>query len=127
MKELLRNNETNHYLFLLEIKILNILKNSEGIVQIYDIYMDDISYYIVMEYCSGGSLLNKIIYSHHFSELEARKYIKCVLNSVYVMHNKNICHRDLKPNNIVFNENNILKIIDFGHSEVIDANEKIYG
>eukprot|EP01083_Nonionella_stella_P110334 322767_1 len=126
MKELLRNNINNHYLFLFEIKILNMLKGDEGIVQIHDVYMDEVSYYIVMEYCSGGDLLCKVLESHHFSEQQAVKYIKSILQIMDGMHDKNVCHRDLKPNNIVFNEDNVLKIIDFGQSEIIENNEKMY-
>ena len=132
MKELLRNNEANHHLLLREIKILNMLKcaddqvKNNGIVQIYDIYMDNVSYYILMEYCDGGNLLYKVLELHHFSEQQGAKYMKSILQSVDIIHKKNICHRDLKPNNIVFNRGNQLKIIDFGQSEIIENNEKIY-
>ena len=64
----------------------------------------------------------KVLKTHFFSEKQCSEYIKTILSAVQYMHSKNIVHRDLKCNNIVFDrpgDDAILKIIDFGNSELI--------
>jgi serine/threonine protein kinase len=69
--------------------------------------------------------LHLIIYlavSFRFTELEAAKLIRPLLESVAYLHDLGIVHRDLKPENILCGENlEDLKIADFGLSKVIDS------
>ena len=45
--------------------------------------------------------------------------IKQICIGIKEIHNKNIIHRDLKPENIFINENNVIKIGDFGISKLL--------
>jgi serine/threonine protein kinase len=38
------------------------------------------------------------------------------------MHEKSICHRDIKAENVIINDHNVVKIIDFGFSVQVDHN-----
>lgn len=72
---------------------------------------------IVMEVCSGGDLYSRDPYS----EAEACRIIKSVLSAIAYMHSRNVAHRDLKYENILFVNNSPLsevKLIDFGLSRV---------
>lgn len=135
IKELHKLHDINPQMFLRELKILKVLTH-ETIVTFYDVYMDKISYYILMEYCSGGNLLEKIIKEYtsnkgktkHFTEKRVVIYIEQILRSVEFMHSKNVVHRDLKPNNMVFDregKDGMLKLIDFGTSEIV-SDSKTY-
>lgn len=55
-----------------------------------------------MEYCSGGDLKDKIATEGFFSEEYTVKLIKKIISAVNYLHNKGICHRDLKPDNFIF-------------------------
>merc|ERR1712216_346641 len=98
-----------------------------NIVRFYDCYMDDKCYYIVTEYCSGGTMFDKVIEMGSFDENEASDYIKIILSAVKYMHSLNIVHRDLKLHNMVFDKNGIdgvLQLIDFGDSKIVNEKRK---
>ena len=70
-------------------------------------------------YCSGGELFDRIKRESYFSEKEAARYIKQLLSALAYLHARNIVHRDLKAENLLFeNESSEanLKLIDFGIS-----------
>ena len=76
--------------------------------------------YIVMEYCEGGELFERITKSNeNFSEEMVASIMKKLFLAVNHCHAKKIAHRDLKPENIMYLENKAtsdIKIIDFGLS-----------
>ena len=114
---------------------INILKKADhpNIVKIYEVYETKRSLYIIMEKCNGGELFDKIIdkINKHkmFSEKEAAKIFLQIISAINYCHKNGICHRDLKPENILFlnkdnEENNSIKLIDFGLSQIFD-NKKL--
>ncbi len=70
--------------------------------------------YIVMEYARNGSLLDMIRQENHFSEPKARHVFNQLLDGLEYIHSRGIVHRDIKCENLLFNDNDVLKIIDFG-------------
>lgn len=78
--------------------------------------------YIVMEFVSNGSLLAYINENGAMSEDDAKdKFMQLVLAIQYLHHN-GITHRDIKPENILLDENNDIKLTDFGFAKIA-ANE----
>ena len=77
-------------------------------------------YYIVMEYLEHGELLKyitnvEINENIGFGENFGRLIFSQLLDGLEALHNLNICHRDIKLNNIILGENGyLLKYIDFG-------------
>lgn len=59
-------------------------------------------FYNVMDYASGGELCNYISEKKLLGEKEAKKIFKQLYEAVKYIHSKNVIHRDLKPNNILF-------------------------
>ena len=74
--------------------------------------------YIVMEMLKGGELFERIVGRPRFSEFEAAKLLRPLLESVAYLHDLGIVHRDLKPENILLKQENKsgIKIIDYGSS-----------
>lgn len=70
--------------------------------------------YLFLEYASGGELFDRIEPDIGMSSNEAQKYLKQLLNGVNYMHKKGVVHRDIKPENLLLDENDDLKISDFG-------------
>lgn len=79
---------------------------------------------IVMEYLAKGSI-QKHIEKRFISVAESCKIIQQTLMGLEHAHNNNVIHRDVKPGNILFGDNNESKLSDFGfainyHSELSD-------
>ena len=61
-------------------------------------------------------IIKKVEEGKMYSEKEAAKIFKQLMNGISYYHSKGICHRDLKPENILFltnDDNSSIKIIDF--------------
>lgn len=71
--------------------------------------------FIQMEYCKGASLLSYIRRpDFHFSDSEIFGIFTQIIEGLCYIHKKQMVHRDLKPGNILFDEQGTLKICDFG-------------
>ena len=95
-----------------EVQILSELDHP-NIVKYYEQYEDSRYLYLVMEYCSGGELLDKITKTP-FSEKDACKIMQDILRAINHCHCKNIAHRDIKPENLMYDSQGNIKLIDFG-------------
>ena len=73
--------------------------------------------YIVLELMKGGELFNYIRVGGGTSEEIARYYFKQIIDILEYLHKEEICHRDLKAENLLLDENFNLKLVDFGFSE----------
>ena len=92
------------------------VKKVPNIVTIYFAFADDLHYYIVMEYCSGGDLLEWILARKRaLHEKDALQGIALpLLDTLCHLHSMNIIHRDIKLENIFLDGNMKIKLGDFG-------------
>lgn len=100
---------------------LEILRNSDHpfIVKFFECYEDPKFIHFVVEYCSGGDLISRIIERKFLSEAAVKRIIFQALLALNYLHERNICHRDVKPDNFMFvteEEHSDIKLIDFGLS-----------
>lgn len=114
--KVLKKSEQDINLLLREVEILSKLSHP-NIMQIYEVFQDKSSFYIVSEYCKGGELFDILSNKGSLSEKETAHIMKQVLSAICYSHQNNIVHRDLKPENILLDENTkdmYIKIIDWG-------------
>jgi serine/threonine protein kinase len=71
------------------------------------------NYYLIYEYCNGGTLADLLEKKKFLSETEALKIFAQMIEAFKVLVHESILHRDLKPSNILFH-NGVLKLADFG-------------
>jgi len=96
-----------------------------NIARLLRVYNEPDNLYIVMEYCSGGSLADRLLKHGHMSENEAIRTTRQMLAAVNYCHKHSrgkVCHRDLKHTNFVYANNDAdapLKLLDFGLSRVL--------
>ena len=69
------------------------------IIQLYEIVETHGNLYMVIEYANKGELFNYIVKKKHLEEIEARKFFQEILAGVEYLHESNIVHSDLKPEN----------------------------
>eukprot|EP00930_Biecheleria_cincta_P043239 TRINITY_DN29707_c0_g1_i1.p1 TRINITY_DN29707_c0_g1~~TRINITY_DN29707_c0_g1_i1.p1 ORF type:complete len:682 (-),score=135.39 TRINITY_DN29707_c0_g1_i1:95-1891(-) len=84
-----------------EIRI-NKLMDHPNIVKLFEIFEDDRYLYMVLELCRDGDL-DDHIRDTHISELDGAVVMMQVLRAVVYMHMQQVCHRDLKAENLLIN------------------------
>lgn len=100
-----------------EIAIQKLLtsRNCPNIVRVLDDFMYRGSRYLVMPF--GGKDLDEALKEHEkFDEEEAWNIFSQVLWGVHHMHLEGVIHRDLKPPNILYDDEKYIRIADFGHA-----------
>ena len=119
-----------------EISILRRL-NHKNIVKLESLKKTTNHYYVIMEYCNGGTLTEclekyKNLYHRPFTEQIVQHIMRQIVSAVSYLHDQRIIHRDLKLDNILVkfeneldkNQLNLLKseikIIDFGFAAYKD-------
>ena len=106
-----------------ELEIIKQLNNF-NVIYVYEIIEDEKNYYIITEFYSDGELFEYIVKKRRLNKIESQKFFFQLINGIEYIHSKNICHRDLKPENILLDENNnYIKIIDFGLSNFYNKEE----
>ncbi len=93
-----------------------------NIVNIYDVGSEEGLHYIVMEYVEGITLKTYIEKKEQLSFKEAVSIAIQVARGIEAAHNKNIIHRDIKPQNIIISTEGKVKVTDFGIARAASAN-----
>ncbi len=109
----LTEDKNNAARFYQEIRALAKL-NHPNIVIIFEAGTVNRRHYFAMEYLSGPSLKDYVDSKRFLLENEALKIIRATAKALGHAHARNIIHRDVKPENIIFDENSVPKLTDFG-------------
>ena len=99
-----------------------IMKNikNDNVIQLFDNFEDNDNIYFILEYLPNGTLEN-LVKKHkdvksNIDEFDVIRIFRQILNGLKYLHELNIIHRDIKPDNILFDKDNNAKITDFGIS-----------
>ena len=101
--------------------------DSPNILRIIEIYEDKYKYYIITELLTGPSLLHHISKEkENINENIVAGYIKQILSGLSVCHAEKVIHRDIRPEKIIFADENLktLKLVDFKFSKIFDESNK---
>jgi serine/threonine protein kinase len=112
IKQLLNTNKSEQEDIIHEIEIISKFENPNIVTYYHHFYEEDILF-LVMEFCSGGTLRDKIS-NNKVTPAEAIEWIQTLATCLRVIHKRGIVHHDIKPDNIVFSQNGTIKIADFG-------------
>jgi tRNA A-37 threonylcarbamoyl transferase component Bud32/DNA-binding NarL/FixJ family response regulator len=115
----LRSDENFKARFMREYRIIQRIQD-ENVVTIFDQgFATDGQPYLAMEYFPGGDLQQRI--RRGITSMNALKILMQMARALDAVHTAGVVHRDLKPQNIMFRENNRLAILDFGLARELDA------
>ena len=97
-----------------------------NIVNVYDVGRDDDSYYIIMEYVKGRTLKEFISEVGALDPMTAVIIAHGIASALKHAHSRGIIHCDIKPHNILLDENNNPKVADFGIARAITTATMTY-
>lgn len=101
--------------FLEEAQVLFGKFDVEGLAAVKDYFEENGTAYIVMEYLSGPTLQEyEKEHKGKISEKQAEILLEPVINALAYIHSIGIVHCDISPDNLIFNKEGQLKLIDFG-------------
>lgn len=109
--------------FIQEAKVMTSIKHLDGIVGIYDFFLTNNTAYIVMEYLDGMSL-------HRFINgrggrlhiTETLNIMRPILETLLLLHQNGVIHKDISPENIQIVNNRTIKLIDLGAASIYTQN-----
>ncbi len=105
--------------FIREYRVISVVQN-EHVARIFDQGITDDHLYIAMEYFPGGDLRARLgtraeqVDGPRFTSMQTLKVVMQVARALDAIHTAGVIHRDLKPNNIMFRDDEQLALVDFG-------------
>ncbi|XP_055740363.1 rho-associated protein kinase 2-like [Salvelinus fontinalis] len=126
MKKLSKSETIKHSAFFWEERDIMAFSNSPWVIQLCCAFQDDRHLYMVMEYMPGGDLVTLTIgvrntMNYDMPEKWARLYTAEVVLALDTIHSMGFIHCDVKPDNILLDQNGHLKLADFGTCMKMDS------
>lgn len=114
-----------------EIETLKCLDHP-NILRLHETYDDGCTIYLIMELCEGGMLYDRIVKHYErlrtpITEEQVAVWMKQTLSATKFCHERQIVHRDVKPDNIILvdeSDSSDIKVIDFGLSSTMQKLRK---
>lgn len=108
-----------------EIAVLEMSANEPYLIDLYRVYETASEVVLILEYAAGGEIFDHCVgVKDTFSEAMSRRLLLQILEGVHFLHDNNIVHLDLKPQNILLTKEGTdpdanIKLVDFGLSKYI--------
>lgn len=106
-----------------EAKILSDVHHPH-IVNVLEVFEENNTAYIAMEYISGNSLKYMMDKEGVLPEARVLRYVHQIGEALQFVHEKNVLHLDIKPSNILIDQSGKARLIDFGVSKRYDIEQQ---
>ena len=109
-----------------EAEIMNTVRHKR-LLRLQDFFQTPTEMVLVMELVTGGELFEKVVEDEFISEIEVSNYMKQILEGIQHMHQQEVLHLDLKPENIMLirPDSKQIKLIDFGLARKYNPKENL--
>lgn len=111
-----------------EVVMLEMALEHPRLVNLKEVYETQQELILITEYCAGGELFTECILEEKFNESDVRQIMVQILEGMVFLHDKNIVHLDLKPQNILLTDEfpkGSIKICDLGFACLVNTGEDI--
>jgi len=105
-----------------EIKALEICSPIDTVVKLHSVYKTTRDYTLILDFVPQD-LHTEIEKDEHLKEHDVAKIIYALLKTVKFLHEKKILHLDIKPENILLEGQNRIRLCDFGMSKFLEGKE----
>nr|GME20728.1 phosphoenolpyruvate carboxylase kinase 1-like [Ipomoea batatas] len=126
-KRLIADDSVDRQCLFNEAKIMQLLSPNPYVLRIFDVFEDDDHLHLVIELCRSSDLFERLSARQVFSEAEALAVMVPLMDAIAHCHRLGVAHRDIKPDNVLFNEWDELKLADFGSAECFHESELMSG
>jgi len=109
-----------------EVEILSGLHHP-NVIEYVNCYETRNHLWVIFEYCAGGDLLRLLKQDHRLPEERVRIFGRQICAGLLHIHSRGIIFCDLKPSNILFTEDEVLKLSHFGQALRVEAIDQIEG
>ncbi|GJJ77615.1 hypothetical protein EMPS_09974 [Entomortierella parvispora] len=92
-----------------------------NIAHLHEVLTTESKIYLVTEYCPKGELLEALIRDGRCKPALAKRWFRQICLAIQYCHIRKIVHRDLKLENILLDNNNNIKLIDFGFTRECES------
>jgi serine/threonine protein kinase len=93
-----------------------------NVIKLYEFFEDSQYFYFVLEYCSGGSIMDEIVLNGPLPCDMLLPFSSQIIAGLAYCHSRAVSHGDIKPQNILIDANNHCKLVDFGLSQCLKSN-----
>jgi calcium/calmodulin-dependent protein kinase I len=111
-----------------EVAVMQSLSGNKYVVQLLDFYEEESCFYLVMEYCAGGDVFDRVVHFKRYTENDARSLALILLKAIRSIHKAGIAHRDIKPQNLLLlspDDNALIRVADFGFARRVHMPESL--
>ncbi|XP_067015331.2 phosphorylase b kinase gamma catalytic chain, skeletal muscle/heart isoform isoform X2 [Anabrus simplex] len=109
-----------------EVSILRIVAGHPYIIELHDVFESSTFIFLVFELCKHGELFDYLTSVVALSEKKTRYIMRQLFEALQHVHSKSIVHRDVKPENILLDDNFNIKLTDFGFARVLKPEERLF-
>ncbi|XP_034042773.1 serine/threonine-protein kinase 17B [Thalassophryne amazonica] len=107
-----------------EMAVLEMARNNARVVKLFAAYETDHDIVLILEYAAGGEIFDQCVSDELLPEVHITRLIRQTLEGVHHLHQSNLVHLDLKPQNILLTSLSPpgdIKIVDFGLARRLGA------
>ena len=101
-----------------ELKLLSLVQ-SNFIINVHYAFQDKLNLYLIMDLLLGGDLRYHIARKRRFPMDITQFFVACLIHALEAVHAAMIIHRDVKPENLVFDNDGYLRLTDFGVARML--------
>ncbi|EAX98600.1 CAMK family protein kinase [Trichomonas vaginalis G3] len=112
--------------FFSEVKILSTI-NHKNCLKIIELIKDDVTHkiYLIVPYAGRGPLSPKCWEANIMDEKDAKDVFKQLAEGIQYLHNNNIVHRDIKPDNVLIQDDGNVMLCDFSVSKQLSSSDEL--